>query len=201
MKNVSKTRTLVFTFLLLSAGAAYNQTDFEKKGKPEIRSNASPNAGKNGQMDEGIQRDSSRRHFGGKQSFNRRGGFDGRPHFGRRGGEVYRMNRYYGSQLRRHPYGSPYYGPRNFNWRGGQFRNHPFSSRLHRWDNRSMENRQKIQSELRQLKEKIWKDGVMDIKERDLLKERKKEWLNSSPGWHRNNRNRQPDQRKNPEKE
>ncbi|MBP6795966.1 MAG: hypothetical protein KA143_12965 [Saprospiraceae bacterium] len=201
MKKVSKTSTLVFTLILLTAGAAYNQTNSDKKGKPELRTNASPNEGKNEHYGEGMHRDSARRHFGGKQSFRRGNGFDGRQHLGGRGSGDYRMNRFYGPQHRRHPYGPRYYGPRNFNLRGGQFQRHPFNGRLRDWDRRSMENRQQIHSELKQLKEKIWKDGVMDMKERDLLRERKKEWLNPHPDFHRNHRNPHPDQRIKPGKE
>lgn len=201
MKNVSKSSTLVFTFILLTAGAAYNQTNGDKKGKPELRTHASPNEGKNEQYIEGMYRDSARRHFGGKQSFRRERGFEGRPHFGGPGAGAYRMNRYYGPHHRRHPFGPRYYGPRNFNLRGGQFQRQPFNGRLRGWDRRSMENRQQIHSELKQLKEKIWKDGVMDLKERELLRERKKEWLNPHPDVHRNNRNRLPDQRIKPDKE
>ncbi|MEP7324297.1 MAG: hypothetical protein ABI761_20365 [Saprospiraceae bacterium] len=149
--------------------------------------------------------DQRRMHRGGKQNFQRRefqgGRFDhpGFRHFqyNNRGNR----HNFYGPSFRSRDFRNYGYGGEGFRYRGydnrgfrgygrPELRGNDFRARgFNRNQDRAGQFNRKQDPAMKSLRENIWKDGIMDIKERDMLRNKMKEFRSQNPGQFRQRRN------------
>lgn len=174
----------------------------EQKESLQKRSQTSPEAAP-GNQNQVNERD--RPHRGGKQSFRGRSfQQDGINHRGFRNfrynhpGNTYGgfRNRGYGQQFRSYQFRHRGFGYDQF--RSGRFNQHRPGMRPQHGRNTPFNARQK--TELKTLKDQIWKDGVMDLKEKDAIRDKMKSFRSTSPNKpHKKDRDtfqRKPNQKK-----
>ncbi len=180
MKNkIMYTCNLVMVYLFTLAIPVIAQPSMSKKDSSHTRryTKLEQRNQRNERIHPGLQVPDNKMeddHFGGKQNFRIE---HGAPND-------------YGFSRFRHPGHHQRYGNRPFSYRGGYFGHRNRYRELRRAQNWRMhrdgirraysdgfkhgQRNEKTNQELKTLRTQIWKDGVMDLKERDLIREKMK---------------------------